>query len=170
METEVFRDRVERLVFAIPAFPLPSGRPVPVPEAMPIEAGACYPGTLAVQTFLVPKAFASRVCKSGMGEVEVLYVPGRLGVGGFTVIRTARAFPEKYQFEAVPFAIRRGHITGVIPPFRAKILMLEVISRKLIGITRQGLAVLETTPEQWENNKRKYEQPQMPAYRSILLP
>jgi hypothetical protein len=48
-----------------------------------------------------------------------------------------------------------------------------MISRKLIGITRQGLAVLETTPEQWENKKRKcqqlYGQFQMPAYRSILL-
>ena len=82
------------------------------------------------------------------------------------------ALPEKHQFETEPFTARRRHITCVIPPFRAKVLMLEMISGKLILITGQGLAILEAAAEQWENTERKYKRqvPQRPAYRSILLP
>jgi hypothetical protein len=149
----MFRNRIKGLFFAGPL-----RRPVPIPDATPIEAGACQSRALTVQAFLVRKAFSLRVGKSGMGEIDVLYVPCGVGAGGFTVIGAACAFPEKDQFEAVPFATRRRHITRVIPPFRAKILMLEMVSRKVVGIARQGLAVLKTTTEQWENTKRKCQQ------------
>ena len=71
MKTEVFRHGVERLVFAVPL-----RRPVSVPDAAPVEAGARHAGTLAIQAFFVPEALAFRVRQSGMREIEILYGPG----------------------------------------------------------------------------------------------
>jgi len=64
---------------------------------------------------------------------------------------TPLAFTEKNQLEAEPFAVPGRHIARVIPPFGAKIWMLEVIPGKLVQIARQGLAILET-----RRGKRKY--------------
>jgi len=88
-----------------------------------------------------------------MSEIEILYGPR-----GFPVRGAALTLPEEHQLKPEPFAARRGHITRVIPPFRAKVLMLEMISRKLKSITRQSLAILERTAGQWENTERKCQQ------------
>src|ERR1700684_4329272 len=85
-----------------------------------------------------------------MRQIEVLHTPrGRIiGLMPFP-------FAKENQFEAVPFTCRPGHITRVIPPFRAKIFMLEVIPGKLVGVTGKSLAILEAAPQQRENTKRQ---------------
>jgi hypothetical protein len=79
-----------------------------------------------------------------MGEIEIPHGPNGFGsVTGFAIGGGAFPFTEEHQFESEPFAAARGHITRVIPPFGAKVLMLEMISWKLILIARQSLAILE---------------------------
>jgi len=93
-------------------------------------------------------------------KIEILDGPGGSSAAtGFIVIGGPFPFPEEDQFESKPFATRRGHITRVIPPFRAKVLMLEMISRKLILITGESFAILEAAAEQGENTQRKYKRP-----------
>ncbi len=104
-----------------------------------------------------------------MREIEILHAPGGFGIRGMG-LSSPEAFPEEHQFKPEPFAARGGHITRVIPPFRAKVLMLEVIPRKLISIARQGIAILEGAAQKWEKTERKCQRPQRPAYRNSLLP
>src|SRR3954447_215859 len=103
-----------------------------------------------------------------MREIEVLNGPCGFVAGGLTAL----SFPEEDQLESEPVSARGGHVTGVIPPFRAKVLVLEMVARKPIRITGQRLAVLEATAEQRENTERNCEPcnryPQRPAYRSLL--
>ena len=158
MKTEMLGDRLERLILALPAVPLPSGRPVAIPDAAPVETDARNTGTRAIQPFLVPESPAACVCKSGMREIEILDGPSGLVVGWVSF-----SFAKEDQFKPEPFATGRGHITRVIPPFRAKVLMLEVISRKLVSITGESFAILEAAAQQWENTERKCQYPQEPA-------
>ena len=77
-----------------------------------------------------------------MRKVQILHGPRGL------VIRIMPfPFTKKDQFEPEPFTIRRRHITRVIPPFRAKVLMLEMISRKLIFITGESFAILKAASQ-----------------------
>jgi hypothetical protein len=59
------------------------------------------------------------------------------------------------QLETKPFTINVCHITRVIPPFGAKVFVFEVVSGKLIAITRQRFAICEPTRKQGENKQRK---------------
>ena len=93
-----------------------------------------------------------------MREIEILDGPS-----GLVIRFMPFAFTKKNQFESEPFTVRRRHITRVIPPFRAKVLMLEMIWRKLIFITGESLAILEAATEQWENTERKCQYSQEPA-------
>src|SRR5580704_5454042 len=106
------------------------------------------PATLAIQTLLVPESSAFAVCESSMREVEILHAPDGFGIRGLGLF-SPEAFTEEHQLKPEPFAARVGHITRVIPPFRAKVLMLEMISGKLISIARQGLAILEGAAQKW---------------------
>ena len=106
---------------------------------------------------------AVRIGKSSVGEVKVLNAPG--GLSACFVMFT---LAEKHQFKAVPFTSRGGHITRVIPPFSAEILMLEMISRKLIRIAGESLAVVEVG-RQRKNAEKNGQKPQEPAYRSMLV-
>jgi hypothetical protein len=91
-------------------------------------------------------------------KIEVLHRPCRLILG-----RMSLAHPEKYQLETEPFTPGSGHITRVIPPFRAKIFVFEMVSWKLVVITRQRCTVLEIarkiTARKGQNAKRKYYKP-----------
>ena len=65
------------------------------------------------------------------------------------------ALPKENQLEAEPFTPRPRHITRVIPPFRAKIFVFEVIAGKLVRIAGKSFAVREAAPESGEKIRRK---------------
>ena len=109
---------VESLGFAIP-FRLP----IAVPDALLRERRASDARSFAIGTLIVPEVLAIDVSERGMGKIQILHGPDRLVVGAPILPLT-----EENQFESEPFTMRVRHITGVIPPFGAKVLMFEVIA------------------------------------------
>src|SRR5215469_18251524 len=74
-----------------------------------------------------------------MRHVQVMNVPRRIA-------RVPRyGLPEECQFEAEPPPVPRLEISGVIPPLRPVVGMIEVIVRKLVLITWQSLLVVRCT-------------------------
>ena len=65
------------------------------------------------------------------------------------------ALAKEDQLETKPFTLRICHITRVIPPFGAKVFVLEVVAGKLVTIARQRVAIRETARQQRENKQRK---------------
>src|SRR5215469_17801010 len=100
-----------------------------------------------------------------MRQIKILDGPRRAGLR-----RMPLTLPEENQLESEPFTARSRHITGVIPPFRAKVLMLKVVPWKLVGIAGDSFAIRETGGEQRENIQRNYERPQTSGYRRQVLP
>ena len=70
-------------------------------------------------------------------EVEILYFPDGL-VGGIAT----DALPEESQFESEAMALGRLQISRVIPPFRLKIWMIEMIAWEFVAVSRQRSAIL----------------------------
>jgi hypothetical protein len=79
----------------------------------------------------VIKLPAIQIAQSEMREVEIPHVPG--GVPGGIA---ANGLPEENQFESEPPAIRRFQISGVVPPFRLKIRVIEMIAREFVPVSR----------------------------------
>ena len=124
VKSEVLRHGVEGLGFTVPC-----RLPVSIPDPAFLEAGARHARSRAVEALVIPEPFSLRIRQSSMGQIDVLDGPG-----GLARLAQDLALAEENQLEAVPFTPRTGHIACVIPPFRAKVLMLEMIAGKLIGI------------------------------------
>src|SRR5882757_4288774 len=82
---------------------------------------------------------------------------------------TLYALPKEHQFETEPFTMRPCHITGVIPPFRVKIFMFEMISGKLVCISGQRLTVWQIDRRQRENKKRNRQPRHRPEPKTMSL-
>ena len=72
-----------------------------------------------------------------MRQIEIVDAPRR------PIVRESAplALPEEHQLEPVTFPGGVAQVAGVVPPFRAKGGMLEVIARKGIAITGRGAVV-----------------------------
>ena len=70
-----------------------------------------------------------------MGQIKVLNRPCRR-----IIIGPILPLPEENQLKAEPFTVPIHHITRVIPPLGAEVLMLEVIAGKLVLIAGDGFA------------------------------
>ena len=66
MEAEVVRNSIKRLIFAVPL-----RGPIPVPDALPVEARASYARSGSVQALFIPEMFSVRVRQSGMRQIEI---------------------------------------------------------------------------------------------------
>jgi hypothetical protein len=130
METERPRHGIQRLIIAVPF-----GLPVPVPDPLPGEGCSGNTRSLAIWPFLIPELPAIDIREGGMSQVEVFHGPNRRVIGAPIL-----ALAEENQLETEPFTSRVHHITGVIPPLSAKVLMLEVIPGKLVVVARDGFA------------------------------
>ena len=130
METEAGGDGVQSLGFAIP-FHLP----VAVPDTLLRERCARDAGPFAIGALIVPEVFAIDIGERGMGQIQILHGPYRL-----VVAAPILALAEENELEAEPFTMRIRHITRVIPPLGAEVLMFKVIAGKLVTIAGDGLA------------------------------
>src|SRR5579872_1563381 len=123
---------------------LPFRGPVPVPDALLLEAGTRDSGTGAGQAAITVKLMAINIGNGEVSQVKVVDAPCR-AIGD-------RPFPlplaEKYQLETKALSRRVVKVSGVIPPLGAEIRMVEVIAWKRIAITGGSLAVNGST---WRN-------------------
>src|SRR5439155_2630029 len=83
------------------------------------------------------KSLAADVCDRRVRQIEIVDAPGR------RIVRESAplALPEEYQLEPIAFSGGVAQVAGVVPPFRAKGGMLEVIARKGIAITGRRAAI-----------------------------
>jgi len=125
-------------------------RPISIPDALPLETRTRHARSRSIQALLIPEVLSRRIGESGVGQIEILHRPRRRVCGIM-----AFALAEKDQLETKPLTIRVCHITRVIPPFGAKVFVFEVVSGKLVTITRQRFAIREPTRQQGENKQRK---------------
>ena len=164
VKTEMLCDGIERLRLA---FPLSS--PVPVPDSLLFKARSRNTRSAPVQALLVIEAFALRIRQGRMRQIQIIHRPRRLAErAGRAVFAVLFTLPEENQFEAEPFTPLIRHITRVIPPFRAEVFVLKVISGKLVPIAGQSLPVskirrrIRLCPGQ--HKQPKWGQTQTPEY------
>ncbi len=130
MKTEVIGDRVKHLILTIP-FHLP----VAVPNTLLLKGGSSDSRPFTIRPLFVPEMLSIDVGQCRMSEKKVLGCPYRW------VFSTAiLPGPEENKLKAEPFTMRVRHITGVIPPLSAEVLMFEMISGKLVAIAGYSLA------------------------------
>src|SRR5580692_1924989 len=102
---------------------LPLNFPVTVPDAGGWCAHAGDSRAGAIDSFRVIKLLVIQIAKPQMRQVNVLHIPScslsRITADGLT---------KKSQFESVMVAVCRFQISGVVPPLRLKIGMIEIIS------------------------------------------
>ena len=125
-------DSFQLLVAAVPL-----NLPIAIPDA---TEGFAHRGDAragSIGAFGVIKLPAIQITQREMREVKILHLPGS-NLSGIA----ADGLPEESQFEPKPPVVGPFQISGVVPPFGLKIRMIEMISRELVMVSRQGGAVL----------------------------
>src|SRR5262249_19083256 len=128
---EAFIDRLQLLLFAAPL-----NAPISVPDPTVGFAHACDSRTGAIDTFILIKTAAVQVAQSQMSEVQIADVPTRR-----VCQATADALAKKCQLETEAMAVRGTQVAGVIPPFRLKVGMIEMIAWKFVVIVWQRRSI-----------------------------
>src|SRR5271169_1051800 len=121
-------DGLQHLIVAIPGY-----FPVPVPDAALLLVNACDAGSRAVGAFGVIKLFVIQIAERKMSQIQIPKIPSFLFSG-----IAAHTLAEKRQFESEPMPIVRRNVSCVIPPFRLKLGMIEIIARKLVWVARDS--------------------------------
>ena len=138
MKPEVFRDGVERLILTVPLrltscrSILAAGRNSPPPHRVQRDSSVRQ----------TRNACPSRRSKRHGPDTDPRTAQADLSLDSCRV----PPFTKEHQLEAEPFTLRLRHITRVIPPFRAKIFVFEMIPGKLVRIAGKSFAILEAAP------------------------
>src|SRR5579884_52502 len=97
---------------------------------------------------------AVQVAQRQMRQVQVAHVPRAVLLG-----IAAHTLAEKRQLKSEPPPIFRSHISGVIPPLRLILRMVEVIPRKLVLVSGQRRLKISIALPREEQHERENSRP-----------
>src|SRR5580704_1900496 len=116
---------------------LPLNLPVAIPDTAIGLTDSCQPWSGSAGSLRVVELAAVQIAQGQVRQVEIAHVPG------FRFCDAAvDALPEERELESEAVAIRRLHVTRVVPPFRLEVWMVEVVAWKFVTIAGQSRAVL----------------------------